>query len=113
MKFALYIEPLTAFEHSFYTKELLVDSFRKYGHQLDIFIPLQKHQLSKALDTYTQIYKNQEFQIYNAFENQELDYDTFNVIFKMIQDKKPPDDILNALKKYNEKFYNKYFIIVT
>ena len=28
MKFALYIDPLTAFEHSYYTKELLADSLQ-------------------------------------------------------------------------------------
>lgn len=106
MKFALYIEPFTAFEQSFYTKELLVESFKQYGHELTIFVPIQKFNLSKALSNYSEKYPDKSYDVIATIEKYNFSNDTYDTILEMLHNKVDPLIIINKLsakEKTNKK----------
>jgi hypothetical protein len=109
MKFALYIEPLTAFGHSFYTKQLLIDDFKKRGHTLTVFIPLQQQQLCKSLSNSKYLKQNEINDILNITEYVDFDNETLTKIIKLINNKASYPSIIEYINFFisNKKNYEK------
>lgn len=103
MKFALYIDPLTAFEHSYYTKELLADSFQRKGHELTIFVPMQEYQVSKALSKAEHIKSNIRTNILEMIEGVNLDDDLLKNILNKINKKESVESILSDITTFKNK----------